>query len=101
MPWLAAQEEAAAYAVFDADLPEPYGIPVVFQSGSVSIDGCEHPYLIMQRLGPDLEALINQGTITQHNFLQVLDSAGTVLLCMAWLEVLQCPALHGILTRLP
>ena len=71
MHCLTVQEEASAYAVFDADMPEPYGIPVVFQCGCMSIDGCEHHYLIMQRLGTDLEVLIHQGAISQRNFLQV------------------------------
>ena len=71
MQCLAVQEEASAYAVFDADMPETYGIPVVFQCGSVSIDDCEHHYLIMQRLGTDLEDLTHQGAISQRNFLQV------------------------------
>ena len=66
-----AQEEASAYALFEDKHPQPYGIPLTYQTGHLTIDKHEHYFLVMQRLGPDLESLILDGTISRRTFLQV------------------------------
>ena len=72
-PPYAVQEEASAYGVFDDDETQlrPYGIACTYQSGRLAIGELVHFFLVMQRLGDDLEALILNGTISKHTFLQV------------------------------
>ena len=66
------QEEATAYALFEDKHPQPYGIPLTYQSGHLTINEHKHYFLVMQRLGPDLENLILDGTISRRTFLQVV-----------------------------
>jgi hypothetical protein len=68
----AAQEEASAYGVLDDEAEQlPYGVARTYQTGRVAIGELVHFFLVMQRLGDDLETLILNGTISKHTFLQV------------------------------
>jgi hypothetical protein len=72
--YVATQEEVYWYNYLhdnDVGEPQPAGIPTMHCAGDFIIDCDRHHYIVMQRLGKNLEVLIKEKVINRGNFKKV------------------------------